>query len=276
MTDHLIQPQTFNNHAFALRVLSVDGRPWFLARDLCDCLGLKGSPAQHLSALADQDRLLVKQRDRLDGRLLPPELFNGAPCLTLVSDHGTAALVLSSKKPTAKDFGDWLAAEVFPALGLEVVATEADQPDDQDSEGQALDGLDPLEREDARQAQALARTDDLGDLQTALAVAAQKRAQELAALAVQIDQARTALDGLLTLQAILRQELHRLSRAAVALVGPSAGQVATETDQQTAQDQQGQPEAVKPGPVVALVRSAVVAPETAQDQQDSPPWDVAA
>jgi prophage antirepressor-like protein len=276
MTDHIIQPQTFNNHAFALRVLSVDGRPWFLARDLCDCLGLKGSPAQHLSALADHDRLLVKQRDRLDGRLLPPDLFNGAPCLTLLSDHGTASLVLGSKKPTAKDLGDWLAAEVFPALGLEVVAAEADQPDDLDSEDQALDGLDPLEQEDARQAQALARTDDLGDLQTALAVTAQKRAQELAALAVQIDQARTTLDGLLTLQAILRQELHRLSQAAVALVGPSAVQVAPVADHQPAQDQQGQPETVKPGPVVSLVRSEEVAPAPAKDQQEAPPWEVAA
>lgn len=275
MTDY-IRPQTFNNHAFALRVLSIDGRPWFLARDLCDCLGLKGSPAQHLSALAAQERLLVKQRDRLDGRLPPPELFNGAPCLTLVSDHGTAALVLGSKKPTAKDFGDWLAAEVYPALGLEVVANEADQPDDLDGEGQDLDGLDPLEREDAKQAQALARTDDLGDLQTALAVAAQKRAQELAALAVQIDQARTTLDGLLTLRAILRQELGRLSQAAVALVGPSAGQVAPVADHQPAQDQQGQPKATKPGPVVSLVRSEEVASVPGGDGQEAPPWEVAA
>jgi len=271
MTDHH-QPQTFNNHAFALRVVRLGGRPWFFARDLCDCLGLKGYPAQHLSSLAARDRLLVRPQDRLDGRPMPASAFNGAPCMTLVSDQGAALLALGSRKPAAKDLGDWLAAEVFPALGLEVVANEADQPDDLE----ALDGLDPLEQEDARQAQALARTDDLGDIQTALAVAAQKRAQELAALAVQIDQARTALDGLLTLQAILRQELHRLSLAAVALVGPSAAQVATQADQQTAQDQQGQPEAVKPGPVVALVRSEVVAPVAAQDQQEPPPWDAAA
>ena len=47
--------QLFQNAGFKIRVLMRDGEPWFVAKDVCDCLEL-GNVSQTCSRLDDDER----------------------------------------------------------------------------------------------------------------------------------------------------------------------------------------------------------------------------
>ena len=102
--------QLFQNAGFKVRVVMRAGDPWFVARDVCDCLTLTDTnkACQNL----DDDEKQIVPRD------FDPELFSEskAQAMTLISESGLYTLVMRSNKPEAKSFRKWVTNEVLPSI----------------------------------------------------------------------------------------------------------------------------------------------------------------
>ena len=85
-----------------LRVISQDGEPWFVAKDVCEALGVDTS---HVRRGLDDDEVAT----------LPNWQGKGAAPL-IVSEAGLYALILKSRKPEAKSFKRWVTHEVLPSI----------------------------------------------------------------------------------------------------------------------------------------------------------------
>jgi prophage antirepressor-like protein len=97
-----LTPFAFEDHL--VRVVTLDGEPWFVANDVCRALGLV-NPRKAVGAL-DVDEKGVTIGDTL----------GGAQEMTVISEAGTYRLVFTSRKPEAEKFKRWLAHEVLPAI----------------------------------------------------------------------------------------------------------------------------------------------------------------
>ncbi|WP_333828287.1 BRO-N domain-containing protein [Pararhodobacter sp.] len=88
----------------AVRVLMRDGEPWFVVNDVCRVLEI-GNPRDAVSRL-DDDEKDVGSADTLGGNQK----------VTIISESGLYALVLTSRKEAARRFRKWITAEVLPAI----------------------------------------------------------------------------------------------------------------------------------------------------------------
>lgn len=97
--------QVFESAEFGtVRVSTRDGEPWFVAKDVCDALGI----AKYRDAVS---RLDPDER----GSVLVDTL-GGAQEASAVSEPGFYKLVMRSRKPEAKAFQRWVTHEVLPAI----------------------------------------------------------------------------------------------------------------------------------------------------------------
>ena len=94
--------QIFNNTMFGnVRIILQDNEPWFVAKDVCDCL-------EHTNTTMALQRLDDDERAKLNlGRQGEANVVN---------EYGLYSLVLSSRKPEAKEFKRWITHEVLPSL----------------------------------------------------------------------------------------------------------------------------------------------------------------
>lgn len=98
--------QVFNNAMFGnVRIILQDNEPWFVAKDVCDCLEINNS-RQTLSRLDDDEKNTVILNDGTAGN----------PEKSIVNEYGLYSLVLSSRKPEAKEFKRWITHDVLPSL----------------------------------------------------------------------------------------------------------------------------------------------------------------
>ena len=88
----------------SVRVINRGGMPWFVAKDLCLVLDIR-NVSDALSRL-DDDEKGIASTDTLGGK----------QDMTIVSESGMYALVLSSRKPEAKPFRKWVTSEVLPSI----------------------------------------------------------------------------------------------------------------------------------------------------------------
>lgn len=96
----------FSNEQFGeLRVVQDEqGEPWFVAKDVCDALGLG---RQH-----DSTRYLDDD-EKGEGLV---NTSSGVQTMVTVSEPGLYRLILKSRKPEAKAFQRWVTHEVLPAI----------------------------------------------------------------------------------------------------------------------------------------------------------------
>lgn len=112
----------FTNEKFGnVRVVMHEGEPWFVAKDVCDCLDL-GNSRQAVSYLDDDEKITVTNNDG-NPRAGIPLTF------TLVSESGFYSLIFRSRKPDAKDFRRWVTHEVLPSI-RRTGKYEVTQPDE--------------------------------------------------------------------------------------------------------------------------------------------------
>ena len=104
--------KVFENCRFgSIRVVERSGEPWFVAKDVCECLGLTDVSASCLRL--DDDEKVVVQRSELS------ETFSessNAPTMTLISESGLYTLIMRSNKPDAKAFRKWVTSDVLPSI----------------------------------------------------------------------------------------------------------------------------------------------------------------
>ena len=97
--------QIFNNAMFGnVRIILQDNEPWFVAKDICECLAI----SKHRDAIS---RLDTDERGSLK-----VDTLGGKQEMATVNEYGLYSLVLSSRKPEAKEFKRWITHDVLPAL----------------------------------------------------------------------------------------------------------------------------------------------------------------
>ena len=109
------QLSTFNFENHSVRIISIENEPWFVAKDLCDTLGIS-NPSKAILNL-DEDEKMVSS----DSNLKLGAAGNGAQSLSLVSESGMYTLILRCRDAVKKGsvphrFRKWVTAEVLPQI----------------------------------------------------------------------------------------------------------------------------------------------------------------
>lgn len=98
--------QKFTNEEFGtIRVADNNGEPWFVAKDVCDALGIATNHLRERNRGLDDDEAVS----------LPNWEGKGSAPL-IVSEPGFYKLVMKSRKPEAKAFQRWVTHEVLPSI----------------------------------------------------------------------------------------------------------------------------------------------------------------
>lgn len=138
--NEIVPPFVLPETGQVVRVLHMEGEPWWIARDVLDILGI-GNTTEAMRGLDDDEFSTTEVVDSV-GRCQPNTY--------VVNEPGLYSLILRSRKPQAKAFKRWITHEVLPAV-RKTGRYEA----------QPARSLDPLERlrqshEDLGQALAIA------------------------------------------------------------------------------------------------------------------------
>lgn len=111
--------QIFQSDRFGtIRALSVDGEPWFVAKDVCEALGV-GNSRQALARLDDDEKGVIST-----------DTPGGEQRVQTVNEAGLYTLVLSSRKPEAHAFKRWVTHEVLPAIRRDGAYVASDGTED--------------------------------------------------------------------------------------------------------------------------------------------------
>ena len=98
---------TFNNEEFGnVRTLTIDGDPWFVGKDIAECLGYSKARNAISSHVDNED----KKDAPIQGTL------GGTQTMKVVNESGVYSLIFGSKLESAKKFKKWVTSEVLPSL----------------------------------------------------------------------------------------------------------------------------------------------------------------
>lgn len=133
--------QTFTSDEFGTIRTTVDesGEPWFVAKDVCDALGIR----------SDTVRKIVDADDVSEANPNTIGVAGGRNPL-IVSEAGFYSLVMKSRKPEAKAFQRWVTHEVLPSIRKQggYMAVREDETPDQVMARALFIAKDALERKD--------------------------------------------------------------------------------------------------------------------------------
>lgn len=100
--------KVFENEEFGtVRVVEVDGKPWFVGKDVAECLGYVNTR----KAILDH----VDIEDKKDGVTIRDSIGRNQLAI-VISKSGMYALIMDSKLPSAKRFKHWVTSEVLPSI----------------------------------------------------------------------------------------------------------------------------------------------------------------
>jgi len=102
----------FNFESSEVRVIDIDGQPWFVAKDISDILDYSET-SKMLRHIEEEDRLAINPHES-------PELGgcfeSNVSKIATVNESGLYSAIFSSTKPEAKRFKRWVTAEVLPSI----------------------------------------------------------------------------------------------------------------------------------------------------------------
>lgn len=84
--------------------MTLEGNPWFVAKDVCDALGYAESNRGNILLKLNKEEVTLKR------------IQSSTRSLSLVSEAGLYKLLMRSDKPQAKPFQDWVTKEVLPSI----------------------------------------------------------------------------------------------------------------------------------------------------------------
>lgn len=135
---HRSEQPTLTHSAFPvtgqpIRVIMIDGEPWFATADVCRILG-RSNPSEAVRSLKDHQTQTVDMRDVC---LTSTEAYKetagrnaygrGNQTLNLINEGGLYTLVMRSKKPAAEPFQQWVTSELLPSLRRGDIDVEAER-----------------------------------------------------------------------------------------------------------------------------------------------------
>lgn len=89
-----------------LTTVTINNEPWFVAKQICDILEIKGNGK-------DVVRRSLHPDEKLKGKVVASGQTRN---MWLVNESGLYHLIFKSRKPEAIDFRKWVTMEVLPAL----------------------------------------------------------------------------------------------------------------------------------------------------------------
>ena len=114
----LIKAFENNENGWQVRVIELNGEPWFVGKDIAEALGYKNTrdalsrhvPDKYKKVFTPQQMASVsKSRDSLP--------FVDSPRgLTFINEAGLYKLVMRSELPNAEKFSDWVCDTVLPQI----------------------------------------------------------------------------------------------------------------------------------------------------------------
>lgn len=112
--------KTFSSERFgSIRALALNDEPWFVAKDVCDALGIATNHLRESGRGLDDDEVMNLPNWEIGGK---------APLI--VSEPGFYKLVMRSRKPEAKAFQRWVTHEVLPAIRRDGAYVASDGTED--------------------------------------------------------------------------------------------------------------------------------------------------
>ena len=105
--------QIFNNAEFGnIRIVEIDGEPWFVGKDVAEALGYSNSSKAVMMHVDDDDKRfeMIPVADSQNGNVV------STTKTAIINLSGVYSLILSSKLPSAKKFKHWLTSEVLPSI----------------------------------------------------------------------------------------------------------------------------------------------------------------
>ena len=118
MTNTIIQQFHFGGNP--VRTVVLDSEPWFVAKDVCDVLGLA---TNHVRRTLDSDEIAnLPNREVGNWKANISNSGVGNPGHTggrdplIVSESGLYTLILKGREPEVKDFRRWVTHEVIPHI----------------------------------------------------------------------------------------------------------------------------------------------------------------
>ncbi|MFG2821881.1 Bro-N domain-containing protein [Kitasatospora sp. NPDC048365] len=120
--DMVLVHSSFPVTGHPIRVVMIDGDPWFATADVCRILehtnpskAVRGIGAEHQRtvntlgiSLTEGSGNTVPAGQQTRGR--------GTPILGVISEAGLYTLLMRSNKPTARPFQEWVTAELLPSI----------------------------------------------------------------------------------------------------------------------------------------------------------------
>lgn len=110
----------FNFGSHQVRVVTIEGEPWFVAADLCLCLSSYIRTNGSVNTGAALSKLDPNERGTLSyleaKRIGLQHIASRAYGVSIVSESGLYTMVMRSDKPEARTFQDWVTREVLPSI----------------------------------------------------------------------------------------------------------------------------------------------------------------
>lgn len=98
--------QLFEHETYGqLRTITIDGEPWFVAKDVCDALSIATNHLNESGRGLDEDEIMNL-----------PNWENGGRAPLIVSEAGLYSLIMRSRKPEAKAFKRWVTHDVLTSI----------------------------------------------------------------------------------------------------------------------------------------------------------------
>lgn len=102
--------QIFNNPEFGeIRTVTIDGEPWFVAKDISEKLGY--SKTSNMVKLVDDE----DKKNMLSSNL-EPSIKGAVYQVSMINESGLYAAIFGSKQENAKKFKKWVTSEVLPSI----------------------------------------------------------------------------------------------------------------------------------------------------------------
>jgi prophage antirepressor-like protein len=108
-------PTIFNYGDNVVRSVTINENPWFVAKDVCQTLGLT-DVSQALNGNENKGTIGLDDDEKLMHRIYVSGQMRQMWC---VNESGMYALIFRSNKPEAKAFRKWVTSEVLPAIRRE-------------------------------------------------------------------------------------------------------------------------------------------------------------
>lgn len=108
---HMKEIKIFENKEFGkIRMIIIDGEPWFVGRDVAEALGYSNASKAVSVHVSEDDRVLkVLETGSQNGNVVKTQT-------ALINESGMYTLILGSKLESAKRFKHWVTSEVLPSI----------------------------------------------------------------------------------------------------------------------------------------------------------------